>query len=174
MAAVFLYGMDSGMVMPDLKSMSKENMEVFRAAIKTEIESGWGVHEDGLVYLIPCMLYWSFWKYCELGRYLEKSANLNLWMTDFYSYIEEQGFKRIQLYQYNKIKEVVYKPGLMPSEPIYDKWFFPQKPLLFWEYNQGGMAYRDIDVWQEANYELAMNGNIRPFQEFVTEKKIIL
>lgn len=160
--------------MPDLKSMSQDDMVVFRTAIKTAIECGWGVHEDGHVYLVPCMLYWSFWRQCKLGRYLEKSATLGWWITDLYSYIEEQGFQIVRLYQYNKYKEVVYKPGIMPSEPVYEKWLFPPDPLLFWEYHQGGMAYRDIDIWKEANYELAMNGNIKSFQEFIREKKIIL
>ena len=174
MAAKFLYGMDSGMVLPDLLAMSEADKASFRTEVKRRMSEGWGIHQDGQVFLVPCMLYYLTWRNNEFGRYVERSAGLP-WMSDLYRFIGEQGFRIIRIdagdARSSHPKEIVYRPGVMPEDPDPDPWTFRDTT---WRFSQGGMHFLNLDVWEEVNHEMAMNGNEKPFRECVREHRILL
>lgn len=189
MAVCGLTWKDSGMRAVDISQFPFRDIEVehWFHYIEEEIQWGWGIHHDGILFILPDMLVVTSWKdaYKDLALrfdapqyYMHVHPTWDIVGKNLFQPFEEKyGWKHFSLEpgarRHSGPADVFFKSGIMPSEPEKSK--DAALIRLFGEdvREQGGILYADENIWYETNKELAFNGNSEPFRKYYSEGLIV-
>lgn len=185
MAVLGIDGRDSNSYALDISQFkTDEEKELLKEEIKKRKDYGGTFNEDGLIFFVPemCLRLWEYpdtslvkSKYFRV-RMPWEDGKLGMNWTPFITRVSNEydwhHFTVQRPFWPNSTKEVFYKAGVMPEEPE-----LTNKRLIFqhkFEVEQGEILYKNLDVWEEVNKELAFNNNKLPFVEAVCRCKIMV
>ena len=189
MAVCGLTGMDSGMCAVDISQFPYRDISTYEWInfIQEEISRGWGIHHDGIIYILPVMLVVTSGNAAlkELAPrfdapqyYMHVYSQWDIIGKNLFQPFEEKfGWKHFSLTPeagcLSGPSEVFFKRGVLPIEP--EKSSDEYIISLFGSdvREQGGLIYANLDIWAEAYIELAQHGNPEPFRKYYTENKIV-
>ena len=189
MAVCGLTGKDSGMCAVDITQLPYRDISLNEWVnfIQERISLGWGIHHDGIIFILPVMLVepsgnatlkelaprFDAPQYCMHVYPQWDIIGKNL----FQPFEEKFGWKHFSLFPETGClsgpSEVFFKRGVLPIEPEKSS----NEAIVRFFVNdvreQGGIIYANLDIWTEANIELAQHGNSEPFRKYYAENRIV-
>lgn len=189
MAVCGLTGKDSGMCAVDITQFPHKDISPNEWAdfIQEEIRMGWGIHHDGIIFILPVMLV------VTSGNETLKELAPRFDAPQYYMHVYPQ-WDIIGKNLFQPFEErfgwmhfsLVPEPGCLsgPAEVFFKRGILPMEPekssdeviiRLFGSdvREQGGIIYANRDIWTEANVELAQHGNTEPFRKYYQENTIV-
>lgn len=195
MAVVNFFGQDPQAYGWDITQFKTEEEKAVLEQEIRRLKTPWkAFNDDGLIFFAPEM---------NLGPWLYPDDSV-MKQRFFFIYLpsETEPFKQNWLRFYERVKRdfdwrcftvnnpntvdqeeryVFYKHGVMPIEPnsvntAEEYYLFLKEPYNFdtIAVEQGGILFKNRDLWQFINRELAFNDNTTPFIESLANHQIIM
>ena len=185
MAVLGIDGRDGNSYALDISQFkTDEEKALLKEEIKKHKDYGGAFNEDGLIFFVPEMNL-RLWEDPDTGPLKSKyffvrmpweDGQLGMNWTPFIQRVSKEfnwchfTVKRPMCPYSNK--DIIYKAGAMPVEPESTNVSLIHQQQF--EIEQGGIIYKNLDVWETVNKELSFNNNQQPFVDAVSKYDIMV
>ena len=185
MAVSGIDGRDGNSYALDISQFKTDEEKVLlKEEIKKRKDYGGAFNEDGLIFFVPEMNL-RLWEYPDTSPLKSKYFFMRMPLEDGQLGMNWTPFIQRVNKEYNwhhftvkrpmcpySNKDIFYKAGAMPVEPESTNVSLIHQQQF--EIEQGGIIYKNLDVWETVNKELAFNNNQQPFVDAVSKYDIMV